>query len=344
MTVAVIKSIASFFPESVLTNDMLIREGGWDWNPEDIFQKTGISVRHIAKEGECASDLGVAAANRLFDNGCCLKEDIDYLIFCTQSPDYFLPTTACIIQQRLGLKTSCGALDINQGCSGFIYGLSLAKGLIETKIASNILLITAETYSKYINPKDRSTRTIFGDGAAATLIGTADGTQESIGPFALGTDGKGAANLIVPAGGKRMPVSKATSVETEDEGGNIRSLNNLYMNGPEIFNFTLKTVPKATQELLEKTGRQLLEIDYFIFHQANKFMLERLRDKMKIPESRFFNNLESGNTVSSTIPVALETALKQDLIQLGDEVMLVGFGVGYSWAACLVKISEKILI
>lgn len=334
---AAIKDIISHLPSNKLTNEELAQEFH-DWDVAKIYQKTGISVRSIAAPDECASDLGVAAARKLFEKGIYRPEDIDFLLFCTQSPDYFLPTTACLIQERLKLKTSCGALDINLGCSGFIYGLSLAKGLIETEQSRNLLFITSDTYTKFINPKDRGVRTIFGDGAAATLIAAIDSEEETIGPFVFGTDGKGANKLIVPAGGLRMPISQETSVEKNDGTGIYRSAQNLYMDGPEIFNFTLNEVPVAVKSLLDMSSTTIEEIDYFIFHQANSFMLESLRKKMKIPKDKFCMNLESyGNTVSATIPMAMELSLKKGELRPGGKVMLVGFGVGYSWGATLIR-------
>jgi 3-oxoacyl-[acyl-carrier-protein] synthase III len=336
-TKAAIKGIASYLPSKKLTNEELSQEFQ-EWDVAKIFQKTGISVRCISAPGECASDLGVGAARKLFDTGVCAPSDIDFLLFCTQSPDYFLPTTACLIQDRLKLRTSCGALDFNLGCSGFIYGLSLAKGLIETGQSQNVLLITSDTYTKFINPKDRGVRTIFGDGAAATLISAKNSEEEIIGPFVYGTDGRGANKLIVPAGGLRLPVSQETAVNKDDGTGIYRSAQNLFMDGPEIFNFSFTAVPAAVTSLLEISFTTMDEIDYFIFHQANSYMLESLRKKMKIPKSKFCLNLESyGNTVSATIPMAMELALKQGEIEPGDRLMLVGFGVGYSWGATLIK-------
>jgi 3-oxoacyl-[acyl-carrier-protein] synthase-3 len=337
---AVIKAITSYLPENKLTNEALAKEFQ-DWDVKKIYEKTGIAIRSIAGSNECASDLGVAAAEKLFEKGICNPEEIEYVLFCTQSPDYYLPTTACIIQERLELKTSCGALDFNLGCSGFIYGLSLAKGLIETGQARNVLLITADTYSKFIHPLDRSVRTIFGDGAAATFIAASALENEAIGPFVFGTDGRGADKLIVQAGGMRIPINQETAVAKDDGAGNMRSAQNLYMDGPEIFNFTLKEVPLAVAHLLEISSRKIDEIDYFIFHQANSFMLECLRKKLKIPKDKFCINMESyGNTVSATIPMAMELALEKGEIKAGDKVMLVGFGVGYSWGATLVRISQ----
>jgi 3-oxoacyl-[acyl-carrier-protein] synthase III len=335
---AAIKAISSYLPAVELTNEQLAEEFG-DMDAGVILERTGIRVRRVAKPEECASDLGVAAARHLFEGGASQPEEIDFLLFCTQSPDYFLPTTACVMQDRLGLRTDCGAIDFNQGCSGYVYGLSLAKSLIETAVAQSVLLITADTYSKYINARDRSVRTLFGDGASATLISASESDINLIGPFVFGTDGRGAKNLMVPTGGLRRPRDEEAMIEREDEQGNWRSQQNLYMNGPEIFNFTLRTVPQAVEELLLKCGRTLEEIDYFIPHQANKFMLERLQRRLKIPPEKFHIDLETtGNTVSSTIPIALESARRQGRIKAGDTVALIGFGVGYSWAATLVRI------
>jgi 3-oxoacyl-[acyl-carrier-protein] synthase-3 len=333
-----IKGIRSYLAEGRLTNEMLEEEFP-DWKTQAIYEKTGISVRGVSSPDECASDLGVAAANSLFDSGICQQDEIDFLLFCTQSPDYFLPTTACLMQDRLGLRNSCGALDFNLGCSGFVYGLSLAKGLIETGSASKVLLITADTYMKFINKTDRTVRTIFSDGASATLVAGMESELELIGPFVFGTDGKGAENLIVPAGGLRKPIVPETGVMTEYEGGILRSDENLYMNGPEILNFTLQMVPVLVEELLAKSQMTKEQVDYFVFHQANKFLLERLRRKTRIPEEKFCINMEAyGNTVSSTIPMALEIATQQQEIQSGNKVMIAGFGVGYSWAGAMIQI------
>lgn len=337
---AFIRAIEYDLPEALLTNDMLAAEYP-DWSADKIEEKIGIAVRHIAAGDECASDIGVRAAEKLFASGVCERSDIDYLLFCTQSPDYVLPTTSCIMQDRLGLPKSSGALDFNLGCSGYIYGLGLAKGLVETGQAKNVLLITAETYSKHINHRDKSVRTLFGDGAAATLVQGATDDEQKIGPFVYGTDGSGAKNLIVPSGGFRIPRSEETALETEDEQGNYRSQDNLYMNGSEIFTFTLRAIPKSVKDILTLSGYKLEDIDYFVFHQANKFMLEHLCKKLNIPANKFYISLRNcGNTVSSTIPVALAEARKEGKIKSGDLVMLVGFGVGYSWGATLIRWNE----
>jgi 3-oxoacyl-[acyl-carrier-protein] synthase-3 len=335
---ATIKAISSYLPAGKLTNEQLAEEFG-DWHASQIFSKTGVAVRGVAAPDECASDLGIAAARRLFEGGDHSPDDIDFLVFCTQSPDYFTPTTACVMQDRLGLKTSCGAIDVNQGCSGYVYGLALAKSLVEAGTAENVLLITADTYTKFINRRDRSLLTLFGDGGAATLVGSAPAESELIGPFVLGTDGRGANQIIVKAGGLRCRPTPETAVEREDQSGNWRSDENLFMDGADVFGFALKTVPQAMNQLLEKSGLTSEQIDFVIPHQANKFMLERLRAKMKIPAEKFWIDMEHcGNTVSSTIPIALESAMQQGRVKTGDRVALIGFGVGYSWGAVMVEI------
>ena len=319
-----IAAIEYYLPERVLTTADLASQFP-EWSVEKIDQKTGISERHISAPGECSSDLAVAAAQKLFTSGACRPDEIDYILLCTQSPDYFLPTTACLIQDRLGIPTSAGALDFNLGCSGYIYGLGLAEGLIATGQASNILLLTAETYSKFLRPEDKSVRTIFGDAAAATWVRAAP--EPSIGPFVYGTDGKGGEHLIVRNGGMR-------GLDDDAEPGS----GHLFMDGAEIFHFTLAAVPESVNGLLEKAGMSLDEVDLFVFHQANRYMLEHLRKRMKIAPEKFqISMADCGNTVSSTIPIALYHALQDGKLRSGQLAMLVGFGVGLSWGATLVR-------
>ena len=306
------------------------------WSASKIYRKTGIRSRHVVKD-ELVSDLAVGAAERLFQEYGIDRNSVDFLLLCTQSPDFFLPSTSCIVQHRLGLPTSIGALDFNLGCSGFVYGLSLAQGLLSTGAASKILLIMSETYTRHIHPMDKSTRTIFGDGAAATLLDKEDIPR--IGKFVLGTDGSGAPNLIVPSGGMARPRSAETMKEETDEAGNVRSMDNIYMNGPEIFSFTLRTVPDMVRRTLERNELSAEEIDLYVFHQANRFILENLRDRLEIPEERFYIDVEeTGNTVSATIPIALRNALDKGLVREGSKVLIAGFGVGYSWGATVLRL------
>ena len=331
---AYIQSISYYLPEKVVTNEDLVREFP-EWTVNKIAEKVGIGKRHVAAPDETALDMAVKAAELLFKEHDIQKNSIDYILFCTQSPDYFLPTSACIIQDRLGVPTSAGALDFNLGCSGYIYGLSLAKGLICGGVAKNVLLLTGETYTKHLHPRDKGNRTIFGDAATATLVST-EGFAE-IGNFSLGTDGKGAGNLILKNGGMRFPGHSDGKAEL-DESGNPVSDDYIYMNGSEIFTFTLDRVPGLVKEVLAKNGLSKEEIDLFIFHQANRYMLDFLRKKMKIGEDHFYYCLNDfGNTVSNTIPIALAEAKGERRIEKGQNILLAGFGVGYSWAGCLLK-------
>ena len=330
---AYIKGITYYLPEKILSYQKLVEEFP-EWTVEKVANKIGIKERHVVGEKETALDLARCAGELFFEEHHIDKSSIDFILFCTQSPDYYLPTTACILQEQLGLSTHCGALDFNLGCSGFVYGLALAKGLIASDVARNILLVTSETYSKHLHPRDKGDRTIFGDAAAVTLVST-EGVAEIL-DFSLGTDGKGAENLIVKSGGLRNP--NKTDLVTFDDSGNPIGDDFLYMNGSEIFNFTLEAVPPLVDDVLTKNNYTKENIDLFVFHQANKHMLNFLRKKIKIEEEKFYYYLENvGNTVSSTIPIALKEALADNSIKKDSSVLIAGFGVGYSWGGTILK-------
>lgn len=316
---ALIRAVEYYLPETILDNDALSSRFP-EWTPERIEEKLGVKTRHIAAPNECSSDLAVRAAEKLFASSRVSPSEIDYILFCTQSPDYFLPTTACLIQSRLGIPQTAGALDFNLGCSGYVYGLGLAKGLIESGQARRVLFLTGETYSKFLDPDDKSTRTIFGDAGTATLLEGVQIEKDLVGPFVYGTDGSGGNCLIVRKGAFR-------------ESGNCSG--ELLMEGPEIFDFTLRRVPEALNELLSRTGHSIRDVDCFVFHQANKYMLQKLMAKCSIPESKFVINLtDTGNTVSNTIPIVLKQLAKRGGLHPGALVVLVGFGVGLSWGCC----------
>ena len=322
---AYIKATEYFLPERVLLNSELAASFP-EWPPEKIQEKLGITSRPIAADHECSSDLAVRAAEKLFATGKYTAAEIDFVLFCTQTPDYFLPTSACLIQDRLGIPKPAGALDYNLGCSGYVYGLGLAKGLIETGQANNILLLTGETYSKLLMPDDKGTRTLFGDAGTATLISATACETEMLGPFIYGTDGSGAEHLIVHYGGMRKP-----GIPRSDVDG-------LCMNGSEIFTFSVREVSKAVEALMAKSQTSIDTIDLFIFHQANAYMLEFLRKKCLIPDEKFHTwYATTGNTVSNTIPIALHHAIAEGKIQQGMTAMFVGFGVGLSWGACVAR-------
>ena len=338
MDYASILGIDYVLPPEKVTNEDLSREFP-EWSMKKISAKTGIKERRIVST-ECASDLATSAAEKLFCEHPEWKEQTEAIIFCTQTPDYFLPASACLIQQRLELPHSVAAVDINQGCSGYIYSLGLAKGMVETGQAQSVLLLNADTYTRLIHPSDKSARTLFGDAGCATFVSTATGgsESESLGPFCYGTDGAGAENLMVPAGGFRTPSDDSTAIETTDANGNCRTQQNLSMNGAEVFAFALKRVPQLVAQMLDKAQCSADDIEHFVFHQANQYMLETLRKKCKIPAEKFLICLENtGNTVSASIPIALCKLQQQGKLKTGDRIMLVGFGVGYSWGATLVR-------
>lgn len=335
---AYIDDIEYFVPENRLSNEDLSKINP-DWDVEKIVEKTGISNRFIADKNQTATDLAVSAADKLLGKRAEVKSSIDYVILCTQSSDYHLPTSACIIQERLGLSQSVGAIDVNQGCSGFVYSLGLAKGLIETNQATHVLVITADTYSKYINVQDKSVRTLFGDAAACTLIRGSNSDKELITRPIYGTNGKGAQHLIVPDGGSRNPISEMSSIEMCDDSNNVRSSANLFMNGREIFTFTLTAVPRVFNQILERENVTLDDIDIVVLHQANKFIIDSIQRKLKIPEDKMHRSYgEFGNTVSSTIPIGLKQELiKSDQTAGSRTALLLGFGVGLSWAGNIVN-------
>ena len=330
---AYIKAISYYLPERILTNEDLVRDFP-EWSVDKVSNKVGVNIRHLSAEGETAGDMAEKAARQLFKEYDVDPKSIDFILLCTQSPDYFLPSTACLLQERLGIPTSSGAFDYNLGCSGCIYGMAIAKGLITAGIARNVLLLTAETYCKYLHPTDKSNRSIFGDGAAACLI-SSKGFAE-IGEFVLGTDGSGANHLIVKTGAARQ--KEKTGQFLTDEEGHVWYDDYLYMNGGAIFNFTLDAVPEMMNQVLTKNGVTKDEIDYYIFHQANKFMLNTIRKVCVLPKDKFYINMaDTGNTVSSTVLIGLKECINNHIIDKGDKVMISGFGVGLSWAGTLLR-------
>lgn len=328
---ACIKGISYYLPERIVTNEDLLREFP-EWSAEKVAAKVGVNSRHLAAENETACDMAEKAALKLFAEYAIDPGTIDFLLLCTQSPDYFLPSSACILQDKLGIPTSAGAFDYNLGCSGCIYGLAVSKGLIESGIAKNVLLITSETYQKYLHPSDKSNRSIFGDGAAACLI--SETGFANIGAFSLGTDGSGASNLILRTGAARN--RRRTGRVSIDDDGHECYDDYLYMNGSAIFNFTLDVVPSMINDVISKNKIENSAIDGYIFHQANKYMLDTIRKVCRLPKDKFYVNLEStGNTVSSTILIALKECIDNNRIAPGSKLMIAGFGVGLSWGGCI---------
>lgn len=310
--------------------DMLVENPSWDLGA--IEQATGITCRRVAGDEECASDLAVGAAEKLFARGVVQREEVDALILCTQSPDYLVPTTACDVQQRLKLPTTTAAFDINLGCSGYVYGLAIASSILRSGLSSKLLLLNADTYSKFVSKTDRTCRPIFGDGAASTLMESAD-CEDAVGPFDLGTDGRGAEKLIVRGSGLRSAFS-VYDVNGRTIGNSERS--SLKMDGAGVMMFTMNAVPKSVGMLLEKTKLTKEQVDLYFFHQASRTVLDNIVRHLDLPDEKVFRGFgEIGNMVSASIPIAIKQAVDQGRLVAGQRVMLVGFGVGYSWGSCL---------
>jgi len=324
---AEIGPISIHFPERCETNQQLQSQFP-EWDIPLIEEKTGIRSRYIAAPDETAADLGFLACEQLFRDHGVDRESIDFILLCTQTPDYPLPTTACLLQSRLGLRSSCGAIDFNLGCSGFVYGLALAEGLIQSGAAKHILLVTAETYSKYIDDQDRSLRTIFGDAAAATLVNASE--TRSLEAFQFGTDGTGADTLLVGDGGAR---SAADAIKPRHRK---RWKSRLYMDGPSLMNFTVVAIPKLIEEILELAKLSMGDIDLFLLHQATHKMLAQMQQRLGVDDERLPIRLaHCGNTVSSTLPILISQLRQDQRIDPTKPNLLVGFGVGWSWAGCV---------
>jgi 3-oxoacyl-[acyl-carrier-protein] synthase-3 len=317
-----IKGTAYALPDRAVTNEMLAAENP-AWDMARVMAKTGVATRFVTREDETAFDLACRACDRLFAEHPEARDRIDAILFCTQSEDYVMPPDSCLLHEYLELPEDVFAIDFNLACSGFVYGLALAQSLLASGVATNVLLVTADTYSKHINAGDRAARSLFGDGAAATWVASSDSDH-----------GK----FIVPAGGCRTPRTPETAVARPAESGNLRSLENLYMDGAGILSFVNGRVPRQVTAVLARSRLTVEDIDLVIFHQASQMALESLCRRLRIPQEKSFSNLRDvGNTVSASIPIALRDATDQGRIRPGDRILLCGFGVGMSWATAIVQ-------
>lgn len=341
MNKSYLQYISYYLPEQTLTNEDLSQIFP-EWSAEKILKKTGVQTRHVTALQETAVDMAEKAANCLFEEYSLDRSGIDFLLLCTQSPDYYLPTSACILQDRLDLKETCGAFDYNLGCSGFVYGLGVAKGLIESGQAENVLLLTSETYTKYLHPEDKSCRTIFGDGAAATLVSSKrcdDGLNAQICNLTYRTIGSHFQSLIVENGCSRHSVKGKGEDSRGVDNNYIKSPDYLFMDGRDIFEFSARAVPDVMKENLSKNNLSIDDISLFVLHQANAYMLNYVKMRTKIPTEKFVVDLaEQGNTVSSTIPIAFVRRIKNEPLPNGSNILMCGFGVGLSVGSVVLKI------
>lgn len=334
-----LQTISYYFPSNCLNNEE-ISSNHPEWSVEKISSKIGINNRYISSPNETAVDMAEKAANRMFEEYGINKNIIDFILLCTMTPDYFLPASACVLQNRLGLREECGAFDYNLGCSGFVYGLGIAKGLITTGQAKNVLLITSDTFTRYVHPEDKSCQTLFGDAASASLI--TDSELEGLLNAEILTSvyktiGAQYKDLIVENGAFRNPTYKDTEFFINEDGTLKSGPNYVSMDGKAIFDFSAQIVPLVVDQTLVKNGLQKSDIDWFVFHQANKFLLNFARTRCSIPPEKFIIDLEDGgNTISCTIPIALKRMIAN--IQSKDKLLLCGFGVGLSVAGVVLKI------
>ena len=330
---ACIKALATYLPTDVELNDGL--------GDERFISKLGIRSRHIAAKDQSAGDLAFESARKLLEHHSLDRGSIDFILMCTQHPDYQMPTTACQLQSRLGLPQSVGALDYNLGCSGYVYGLALAKGLIEAGLASNVLLLTSSVYNKYINVEDRAIRPLFGDAATATLLSAIESERPRLEAFVFGTDGDRFDSIYIPVGGSRnMPRDNPEVIE-RDGHGNVHSNYEVHMDGMAVTYFTYRTVPRLVEEILSKAKLEREDIDHYIFHQANRYVMERVQKKCRLEGRPFYCDIEElGNTVSCTVPFGLEKVLSERSTGDLKRVMLCGFGVGLSWCGCIADLSD----
>ncbi len=329
-----IAGIASAVPKRVLTLEDDARVFGAA-EIERISQNIGVRSRHVVEQSTCTSDLCYAAADRLLDELGWQRGSVDALIFVTQTPDYFMPATACVLQDRLKLPTSCASFDVNQGCAGYVYGLWIG-GQLARSGCRRLLLLVGDTTSRLVSPRDRNVTSLFGDAGTATALEYASDAARMC--FELGADGSGYKHLTVPAGAFRQPHSPRSAERTERTGGNVRSDEDLFMDGAEVFTFVLREVPRLVQSILTAAETTIADVDAFVFHQANRFMLGHLTKRLKLPPERVAMGLaEYGNTSSASIPLAITTEWREPLRDRQQRMLLAGFGAGFSWGAAVLE-------
>jgi len=331
---AKITAISYYLPEKVITNaDFFAKFPDYE---TEALEKLGITERRRVGLGQTASDMAEAAARKLLEEYSIDPQSIDFLLLGIHEPDYYTPPTSCVLHGKLGLAKKCGTLEFNHGCSAYVYGLATAQGLMSSLGVKRVLFLSTSVLSNTFHPEDRSSNYVFGDAASATLLEYTE--EEFIGPYTFGTDGSGFKKIIIEDGFARNQITEASQKEEKDQYGNITTRKNFRMDGVGVFLFSMRTVPPMISELLEKSNLTVEQVDHFVFHQPNRFLNENIRKKIGIPENKFRHDLEkTGNTVQSTIPIALKHMIKENLIKPGDKVVLAGFGVGLTWISTVVR-------
>ena len=324
-TYAHIVGWGKYIPERIVTNDeiakMMETTDGW------IHSRTGIRERRFAADNESSATMAIEAAKLALDRARLGPSAVDLIIVATLSPDYIFPSTASLVQDAIG-ATHAGAFDLSAACSGFIYALSMGSAAVKAGTAKVVLVIGAETVSRMLDDRDRSTYPLFGDGAGALVL-QADETPGGVMAVQLGSDGSGADHLGIPAGGSKLPASSYT-VDNR--------LHYMKMNGREVYRFATRIIGKVSKQACDKAGIGLNEIDLFVPHQANIRIIQKASKSLGISDDRVFTNLEKyGNTSAASVPIALCEAIEQGQVRIHDKIVMVGFGGGLSWGAAVVE-------
>lgn len=330
-----IQTIEYYLPEQAITNDDFARRHP-EWDMSAVEQRAGVEVRYFSAPDETALDLAEKACRKLLEKDSQVLSNVGAIIFCTQTPDHVLPSNACLLHGRLGLAEEVFAFDVAMGCSGFVNSLSLAHGFVQSQQAERVLLITADTLSKRVSEDDRSVAVLFGDGAAATIA--VKSNEPGLIDVESATAGKYWDRIMIPAGGGRIPYSEQTSIPEQDSRGNVRTKNDVWMDGLSVLGLVNTRVPSQIQKLLQRNQFTIDDVGLFVFHQASKVTLDSLAARLKIkPERHFHNVAQVGNTVSASIPIALKDAENAGRLSSGDLVLISGFGVGLAWATALLR-------
>lgn len=330
-----IKAISACVPKKIIYNkdlSYLIPKEEIDKTISDI----GVIERRIADDDVCASDLCYKAAIKLMEDNDISPDSIDVLLFMSQTPDYRIPATAPILQHRLGLSIDTLCLDLSLGCSGYVFALSTAFAYASMDGVNRVLLLDGETFSKIVNKRDKVDWPLYGDGATATLIEKGDFGEST---FILKSDGSGKDAVII-RDGMRNRISPDSCIEKEEEDGNIRNGLEVFMDGMKVFYFAMKRVPKSIKEIVEVTGMTMNDIDWLVFHQANKFMTDFFTEKLKFDANKVPYCIHKyGNTSSASVPLTIVSELYGRL-KKGDRVVMSGFGAGLSWGTAMVRMMD----
>ena len=336
-----ISGILTILPKKVVTFEEEM--DNYNFSPAKCMKlklAMGYKEHRLAEKGQCSSDFCIYGLQYLFENGLLKKEDIDALLFVSQSPDYFMPPTSNIIQGHFGLKTDMICLDINQGCAGFEVGLIQAFMLLDQSSVNKVVLLNADVLSSKVSNQDRNSKPLTGDAASITIVEKSDDDSTIYANVKM--DGTGALALNIPAGGFRMPCTPETAEMVEDANGNFRSLNNLVMKGDEVFNFVQREVPPMIEHLYEQAGVSDADIDAYMFHQPNKFMLRKLADKLNISYDKMPANIVEnfGNASGVTVTTNISYNLGEDVVKGSKKVCIAGFGVGLTWSSLILELNK----